>query len=131
MTEVCQKKHCTDGLVDPQDCSGELFLSFANVVLLYSGQPLQYLAVRGITLQLTHAFMAASSGALVLDQQVILSDSVCARAGRDYSWHIRIWYDLFGARVVESPPVSVQGGGVRNVQCTLFIAWSGGGQSTM
>ena len=42
-TEACQKKHCTDGLVDPQDCSGELFLSFANVVLLYSGQPLQYI----------------------------------------------------------------------------------------
>ena len=111
MTRVCQKKHCTDGFVDPQDCSGELFLSFANVVLLYSGQPLQYLALRGITLQLKHAFMAASSGALVLDQQVILSDSVCARAGRDYSWHIRIWYPFFGARVVETPPVSVQGGG--------------------
>ena len=108
MTEVCQKKHCTDGLVDPQDCSGELFVSFANVVLLYSGQPLQYLALRGVTLQLTHAF--ASSGALVMDQQVILSDSVCARAGRDYSWHIRIWYAFFGARVVECPPVSAQGG---------------------
>ena len=75
--------------------------------------------------RVTHAF--ASSGALVMDQQVILSDSVCARAGRDYCWHIRIWYAFFGARVVESPPVSVQGGGACAMYGVKYILYGVGG----